>query len=151
MKSLTMQPAGSEATNISHLNPDSRSNLQVAGCEWAASEIRWYRDSLKENCLPILLVVTTTRILPLNGYSTTHMVKKSRASWKDRMIKTGDNVMVGGRPTDIVIPCDSILWDRLYIFYLPISVLWAQQGLERALYAPRDLESFFSLTTMLPS
>ena len=45
------------------------------------------------------------------------MAKKTMASWKekeekkkekDRMIKRGDNVMVGGRPTDIVIPCDSI-------------------------------------------
>jgi tRNA G37 N-methylase TrmD len=27
---------------------------------------------------------------------------------RDRVIKTGDSVMVGGRSTDIVIPCDSI-------------------------------------------
>ena len=35
---------------------------------------------------------------------------KQRAAWKNRnlVIKTGDNVMVGGRSTDIVIPCDSI-------------------------------------------
>ena len=32
-------------------------------------------------------------------------VPKQRASWKN---KTGDNFMVDGRPTDIVIPCDSI-------------------------------------------
>ena len=37
--------------------------------------------------------------------------KQPRASWKskNRMIKPGDNVMVGGLPTtDIVILCDSI-------------------------------------------
>ena len=35
---------------------------------------------------------------------------KQRAVWKNKnlIIKKGDNVMVGGRPTDIVIPCDSI-------------------------------------------
>ena len=40
--------------------------------------------------------------------------------------------MVGGLPTDIVIPCDSI--DFLFHYhYLPISVLWAQPELEKAL------------------
>ena len=36
--------------------------------------------------------------------------KQPRASWKNKnhMIKPGDNVIVGGRPTDIVILCDSI-------------------------------------------
>jgi hypothetical protein len=75
------------------------------------------------------------------------MAKKSRASWKDRMIKTGDNVMVGGRPTDIVIPCDSIT--GIDFIFTNFSVLWAQPELEKAVYAPRDLESLFSLTTML--
>jgi hypothetical protein len=78
------------------------------------------------------------------------MAKKSRASWKDRMIKTDDNVMVGGRPTDIVIPCDLSLASIFYfLFFTKFSVLWAQPELEKAVYAPRDLESLFSLTTML--
>jgi hypothetical protein len=65
------------------------------------------------------------------------------------MIKAGDNVMVGGRPTDIVILCDypSIL----YIFYLLISVLWAQPELEKAPYAPHDVKPLFSLTTLFCS
>ena len=44
--------------------------------------------------------------------------KQPRASWKNknRMIKPGDIVMVDGRPTDIVILCDSI--HRLFIIPL---------------------------------
>ena len=34
------------------------------------------------------------------------------------MIKADDNVMVGGLPTDIVIPCDSIdFFNRITIIY----------------------------------
>ena len=32
---------------------------------------------------------------------------KSKNKDLDPLIKAGDNVMVGGRSTDIVIPCDS--------------------------------------------
>ena len=49
------------------------------------------------------------------------------------MIKRDDSVMVGGLPTDIVIPCDSIDFLSHY-HYLLISVLWAQLELEKALY-----------------
>ena len=135
-------------SSVSHLDGEVQHevtlNLQVAGCQWAAPEIRWYHDPLKENCPPILAT-----ILSLNDYSTTHMVKKS-TSWKNRMIKTGDSVMAGGQPTDIVIPCDSI-YRFIYLFYLSISVLWAQLELEKALYAPHDVESLFSLTTLFLS
>ena len=62
------------------------------------------------------------------------------------MIKTGDNVMEDGLPTDIVIPCDSIHRFFFLKISLPLlTVLWAQLELEKALYAPRDLESLFSL------
>ena len=63
------------------------------------------------------------------------------------MIKEDDNVMVGGLPTDIVIPCDFI--HQFFFFTQPILELWAQPELEKALYAPRDLESLFSLSTTL--
>ena len=138
-------------SSISHLDGEVQHevtlNLHVAGCQWAAPEIRWYHDPLKENCPPIL--ATTTRTLSLNNYSTTHMAKRSR-SWKNRMIKTGDSVMVGGQPTDIVIPCDSI-YVFYFLFYLSISVLWAQPELEKALYDPHYVESLFSLTTVFRS
>ena len=102
-------------SSVSHLDGEVQHevtlNLQVAGCQWAAPEIRWYHDPLKENCPPILAT-----ILSLNDYSTTHMVKKS-TSWKNRMIKTGDSVMAGGQPTDIVIPCDSIYRFIIYFTY----------------------------------
>ena len=62
-----------------------------------------------------------------------------------KKIKTDDNVMVGGLPTDIVIPCDYP--SNFLSHYLPITVLWAQPELVKALYAPRDLESLSSLTT----
>ena len=66
------------------------------------------------------------------------------------MIKRGDNIMVDGLPTDIVIPCDSI--HRFFIYhYLIISVLWAQPESGKAPYAPCDLESLFSLTTLFRS
>ena len=60
------------------------------------------------------------------------------------MIKTDDNFMVGGLPTDIVIPCDSIHRLLSHYSYLPIPVSWAHPELEKALYALRDLESLFS-------
>ena len=65
----------------------------------------------------------------------------SKKSWKkkDIMIKEDDNVMVGGLPTDIVIPCDSIHQFFIIVVLTPISVLWAQPELEKALYALRDL------------
>ena len=70
----------------------------------------------------------------------------SRKKW-GRMIPT-DNIMVGGRPTDIVIPCDSIHRFYYYLITYQFSVLWAQLGLEKAPYAPRDSESsLFSLTS----
>ena len=73
---------------------------KLQGCP----EIRCTADPLKKINLP---THSSCKFFPLNDSSTTHMAKKPRSSWK-RMIKTGDNVMVGGRPTDIVIPCDSI-------------------------------------------
>ena len=38
------------------------------------------------------------------------MSMATKKSWKnkDSMVKRDDNVMVGGLPTDIVIPCDSL-------------------------------------------
>ena len=64
-----------------------------------------------------------------------------------------DNVMVDGRPSDIVIPCDpsSIFIILSPLLTSPMSVLWAQSELEKALYAPYDLESSFSLTRLLRS
>ena len=52
------------------------------------------------------------------------------------MIRSDDIVMVGGRPTDIVIPCVLSIDFLSHFHYLPISVLWAQPELEKALYAP---------------
>ena len=59
-----------------------------------------------------------------------------------------DIVMVGGLATDIVIPCDPIHRFFITILLTPISVLWAHPELGKALYAPRDLESLFSLTML---
>ena len=64
------------------------------------------------------------------------------------IIERDDNIMVDGRPTDIVIPCDSILQFFITIVLTPISVLWAQPELVKALYALRGLESLFSLTML---
>ena len=118
-------------------------NLQVAG--WVAPDIR-FRDPLKKTAHPFEL--EPPEFFPFNDYSTINMAKKSRPSWKkDRIIQSGDSVMVGGLPTDIVIPCDSI--HQIFISILTNSVLWAQPELEKALYVHRDLESLFSLTTLL--
>ena len=57
-------------------------------------------------------------------------------------------VMVGGLPTDIVIPCVSIHRFFITILLTPISVLWAHPELGKALYSPRDLISLFSLTML---
>ena len=105
MKSTTMQPAGSKIS-VSHM--DTLHEVTWTCRLLAVNELsrnKMVPWSLKENWPPIL--ATETRIHPFDDDSTIHMAKKSRASWKDR-IKTGDSVMVGGRPTDIVIPCDSI-------------------------------------------
>ena len=68
------------------------------------------------------------------------------------MIKTGDNVMVGGLPTDIVIPCESIhRFFSLTTYLVPISVLWAHPELEKAPYAHRDFESLFSAYDLVPA
>ena len=64
--------------------------------------VRWHCDPQEENCLPI----HQPEFFPLNDY-TNHMAKKNSKK-KNFIIKTDDNVMVGGLPTDIVIPCDSI-------------------------------------------
>ena len=51
--------------------------------------------------------------------------KQREGSWKrkDRMIKTDDNVMVGGLPTDIVIPYDSISIDFFISSLINFSVM----------------------------
>ena len=112
---------GLRCSSISHLDEEVQHevtlNLQVAGCQWAAPEIRWYHDPLKENCQCPPILVT---ILFLNDYSTTNMVKKSRF-WKNRTIKTGDSVMVGDQPTDVVIP-----WDSISDFILLTSIIHSQ-------------------------
>ena len=59
-----------------------------------------------------------------------------------------DIVMVGGLPTDIVIPYDSIHQFFINILLTLISELWAHPELGKALYAPRDLESLSSLTML---
>ena len=63
-------------------------------------------------------------------------------------LPTSDIVMVGGLPTDIVIPCDSIHQFFITIVLTLISELWAQPELGKALYVLRDLESLFSLTML---
>ena len=42
------------------------------------------------------------------------------------MIKTGDNVMVGGLPTDIVIPCESI--HRFFFSYYLLGTNFSVMG-----------------------
>ena len=76
--------------------------------------------------------------------------KVAKKSWKkkDSMIRRYDNVMAGGLPTDIVILCDSIHRFFITIVLTPISELWAHLELGKALYAPRDLGSLFSLTML---
>ena len=51
--------------------------------------------------------------------------KQRERSWKkkDSMIKTDDNVMVGGLPTDIVIPYDSISIDFFISSLINFSVM----------------------------
>ena len=50
-----------------------------------------------------------------------------------RKNKTDDSILVGGRPTDIVIPCDPFIKFLSYYHYLSISVLLAHPELEKAL------------------
>ena len=71
-------------------------------------------------------------------------MKTDEAAGKIMIKRYDDNVMVGGLPTDIVIPYDSILQSFITIVLTPISELWAQPELGKALYAPCDLESLFS-------
>ena len=75
--------------------------------------LRFYEtDSSARALLDALLdnVLQTRNVLDKNFFETTasqvlpSMPKQRDWKKKDRMIKTDDNVMVGGLPTDIVIP-----------------------------------------------
>jgi hypothetical protein len=114
--------------------------LQVAG--WARHKM--HRDPL----IPLKLSEKNrpTILFPLNDYSTTHMVKKSRASWT----KYQDEVMADGLPTDIVIPCDSIDFFISLPLLTNFSVM-GPTGVGKSTVCSRDLESLFSLTTLFRS
>ena len=81
----------------------------LAGCP--GNKMHCQCDPLKNICPSILAALFIFPSLSCRDCNTIHMAKKSRASssWKkDCMIKTADNVMVGGLPADIVIPCESM-------------------------------------------
>ena len=113
---------------------------------------KMHGDPLESNCPRILAASTRVLGSPLNDCNTTHMATKStsRASRKRMVRKTNDIPMVDGRPTDIVILCDYIqlfiVSFKILFFHYHYLVLWAQPELEKAPYAPCDIESLFSLT-----
>ena len=119
----------------------------------AGQKLKRQREKKKENDITPQVVYLDRSIPeiaagqePLERHP--EMKKTDEAAEKIIIKRYDDSVMVGGLPTDIVIPCVSIHRFFITILLTPISVLWAHPELGKALYAPRDLESL-SLLTML--